>query len=216
MNGKPGRSCSVCRHPQVAEIDKFLARDGGSKSECAVRFNVSESAVQRHRVEHLGLRKRETRGPGSTTRTAKATKNRFATEDGRCPTCQQLVGENTEALTPEAIVKRAERILHVSENIALKAEAGDDSRLALLAVDRCQRSIDTLAKIAGLLKPDSVTVNVQQVNEYASWGDRELFALVAFRDALRDSGTIDAAIVAVQALQAREAPKVLNRPAEQT
>lgn len=45
-------------------------------------------------------------------------------------------------------------MLAIGERIALTAEKDSDSRLTLLAIDRCQRSIDTLARIGGLLKGD--------------------------------------------------------------
>jgi hypothetical protein len=71
--------------------------------------------------------------------------------DGRCPTCLQLVGESSEALTNEQILKRAERNLHISESVAINAQESNDARLALLAVDRTQRSIEMFCKISGLL-----------------------------------------------------------------
>ena len=102
---------------------------------------VKKSAISRHALNHMGRQAtggHASRGSGIRPPKGPATKS---LPDGRCPTCEQLTGENDGSLAPENIVKRAERILHISESIALKAEAGDDSRLALLAVDRCQRSI---------------------------------------------------------------------------
>ena len=84
-------------------------------------------------------------------------------KDGRCRTCGQLGPEaDASQLDAPAIVRRAESLLARSERVADQAEGDGDLRLVLSAVDRCQRSIDTLAKIAGILQPDSaVTVNVQ-------------------------------------------------------
>jgi hypothetical protein len=118
-----------------------------------------------------------------------------------------LTGENDGSLAPENIVKRAERILHIGERIALKAEAGDDSRLALLAVDRCQRSIDTLAKIAGLLKPDQTIIDNRSVTvNYSSWPSASLVAVELFHNRLGEGATIAEAIEAVQCLQNENAP----------
>jgi hypothetical protein len=104
-----------------------------------------------------------------------------------------------ENLEPKAIIRRAERLLAVGERIALKAEEADDSRLALLAVDRCQKSLDSLARIHGLIGPDSVTVVDQRsVNVYASWPTESLSALEAFHNALGAGSTVPEAIAAVQ------------------
>ena len=47
------RKCSVCAHPDVADIDRALVA-GESYREISKRFEpVSLSAVQRHRVDHL-------------------------------------------------------------------------------------------------------------------------------------------------------------------
>ena len=193
------------------EFDRFLARDGGSKAECAVRFNLSESSVQRHRAEHLGIRKGSPGSPRKDSgRPMQRTPRKSArsADDGRCPTCEQLTGENDGSLAPENIVKRAERILHIGERIALKAEAGDDSRLALLAVDRCQRSIDTLAKIAGLLKPDQTIIDNRSVTvNYSSWPSASLVAVELFHNRLGEGATIAEAIEAVQCLQ-NETPQL--------
>jgi hypothetical protein len=46
------RSCSVCRHDKTAEIAKAIAA-GGSNRTVSLQFEVTESAVQRHRVNCL-------------------------------------------------------------------------------------------------------------------------------------------------------------------
>lgn len=210
MTPQAGRKCSICAHPQASAINLALGRDRGSKSEVAVRFGVSESSVQRHRANHLGLGKTPTRGPKNKTAGNAAPNARFDS-DGRCPTCDQLTGEGDEALEPKHIVKRAERILHVSESIALKAQDDNDARLSLLAVDRCQRSIDTLARIAGLLKPETTIIDNRTQNLYAGWSTPALQALDVFHSILASTQDVRAAIDAVAAVQNEMAP-ALPRP----
>ena len=76
---------------------------------------------------------------------------------GRCASC----GLSSEGSDPEALTRRAERLLSLAEGIAVKADLADDARLALLAVDKARQSLELLMKAAGVLRPDgAVTVNV--------------------------------------------------------
>ena len=45
-------TCSLCAHPDVADIDAALAA-GGSRRAVSQRFGVGEASVQRHRADHL-------------------------------------------------------------------------------------------------------------------------------------------------------------------
>ena len=208
MTGKPGKVCTICASPDLIAIQKLIT-ENVPLLDIAARFPaIKKSALSRHSINHMGRKGtggHASRGSGIRTPKGLATKS---LPDGRCPTCEQLTGENDGSLAPENIVKRAERILHISESIALKAEAGDDSRLALLAVDRCQRSIDTLAKIAGLLKPDQTTIDNRSVTvNYSSWPSASLVAVELFHNRLGEGATIAEAIEAVQCLQ-NETPQL--------
>jgi hypothetical protein len=113
-------------------------------------------------------------------------------------------------MEPKDLVRRAERLLNLAENIALRAEADNDNRLCLMSLDRAQRSLDSLLKVAGLLKPDNVTVIDQRsVNVYASWDTASLFALDVFHKILAAGGSISEAVEAV--LEKQKAP-ALPRP----
>src|SRR5262245_19357362 len=46
------RPCTICEHPQRAEIDHALVR-GESYRNAAVRFGISAPALFRHRATHL-------------------------------------------------------------------------------------------------------------------------------------------------------------------
>jgi hypothetical protein len=76
-------------------------------------------------------------------------------------------------------VRRAERVLFISEGIAAQAQASDDARLALQSVDRCQRSIEALAKMAGLLAPDNQTIVVTQDTRDKLTAEQAIAAIVA-------------------------------------
>jgi transposase len=46
------RRCTVCDHPEIHSIDQALV-SGESYRSVAKRFGLSESAVYRHKTEHL-------------------------------------------------------------------------------------------------------------------------------------------------------------------
>jgi hypothetical protein len=47
------QACSICVHPQRAEIDKLLVDNASSNRVIARQFRVGHDAVQRHRQNHL-------------------------------------------------------------------------------------------------------------------------------------------------------------------
>lgn len=147
--------CLVCGEPATKIAVDQLRAQGSSIRDIAEKVGRSSSSVGRH-VLH------SKEPAGKKLANSKARSNRAeSAQTGRCPTCKQIVGESDQMLAPPEIVKRAERVLFISEGIAAQAQAGEDLRLCLNAVDRCQRSIDTLARISGLLQPDSsTTVNI--------------------------------------------------------
>jgi hypothetical protein len=113
-------------------------------------------------------------------------------------------------LEPQSIIRRAEKLLAQSERIALTAEQAEDSRLALMAIDRAQKSLDSLAKIHGMIGPDQqVVIDQRQVNVYADWSTDALQALEDFHKVLASGGSVSDALDAVKASQ-----KALPRPRE--
>jgi hypothetical protein len=189
------RACSVCK-----KMDANLARDiarAESNRTIADRHNLTPSAVQRHRVNCNQARHQAVREPSKAAARKSDKTGRFDS-DGRCPSCHQVT-DDKETLEPDALVRRAERLLAVAENIATRAEADNDNRLCLLALDRAQRSLDTLCKMAGLLKPDSVTiVDARTTNIYADWATASLQALNTFHDVLASGQSVEEAIAAVK------------------
>jgi hypothetical protein len=82
---------------------------------------------------------------------------------GRCATC----GTALDDPSPQALVKRAERVLAVGEQIMTKAIEDEDFRLGLQAIDRAKGSLDQLLKVHGILAPDggvNVTIDARKQN----------------------------------------------------
>lgn len=197
-----GRRCATCSHPELVTIQRLMAQ-GVPYSELSATYGLAKSSISRHAKNHMGrAKKRE--GVGSyKPRTQRAQKIR--SDSGRCGSCGQITGDG-EALEPTALVRRAERLLNIAENIATRAEADNDNRLCLFALDRAQRSLDSLLKVAGLLGPDvQVNVDNRQQNLYAHWPTESLSAAQTFHDALNNGKGVSEAVEAVLSAQKRPA-----------
>lgn len=141
------RSCSVCSNGATAEIAKAIAA-GGSNREVAVRFGVTESAIQRHRVNCL-------RAP----RRAKDSGTGPAGGTGAVPV--RFDSSAKGELEPKALLRRAEWLLDDAQSILTRASAGNDDRLALSAVREVRSSLELVMKAHGMLSPENaVSVNV--------------------------------------------------------
>jgi hypothetical protein len=98
----------------------------------------------------------------------------------------------SETLDGKALIWRAEKLLHLAEKIALEAKDAGDARLCLIALDRAQKSLDTLLRVSGLLRPDTLVLDNRTVNVFASWSTPDLMALDGLKQAL-EAGTVTAA-----------------------
>lgn len=47
------RSCTVCEHPKVGEINAQLAIESNSNRRIASQYRLGEAAIRRHRANHL-------------------------------------------------------------------------------------------------------------------------------------------------------------------
>ncbi len=47
------RPCSICKHPQRADIDQAIAKRQTSNTEIASLFGVTEAAIRRHASNHI-------------------------------------------------------------------------------------------------------------------------------------------------------------------
>lgn len=81
--------------------------------------------------------------------------------DGRCEAC----GIAVDAADAESLLRRAERLLFLAEQIAVKARNEDDARLSLMAVDRARSALEVLMRAHGMLSGDqqiNVTIDQRQ------------------------------------------------------
>lgn len=220
MKDQPLR-CSVCRHPNLIEIQRAITSGSIPLSALAFQYGLSKPSLSRHAINHMG---REPRSNGTSKDLSDSNRLPYKTpgvkgktvsrsvSDGRCPTCLQSV--ESEDLTPESIIRRSEKLLSVAERIAIQAEANDDSRLALLAIDRAQKSLDSLAKIHGLIGADTVVnIDNRQQNLYLEKIPTDgLRALQVMHEAFDAGKTLAEALAAVEAQQ--KAPAALPRPSD--
>lgn len=49
-----GRTCKVCDHPKVGEINRHIIMSDITQAEIAKRYGVSEWSISRHKTNHLG------------------------------------------------------------------------------------------------------------------------------------------------------------------
>ena len=174
------RTCSVCCHKELATIQRLIG-EGISLGEMSSRFApLTKSALSRHMRSHTGRTRAQSTnasprksGPQSRTKG----KSRIA-DDGRCNECGGMTTLlESDKLDGKALIWRAEKLLHLAERIGTEAKDAGDARLCLIALDRAQKSLDTLLRVSGLLKPDSVVVDARTVNVWASWSTPDLTAL---------------------------------------
>ena len=215
MKEQAGPPCRVCHHNDLVSIQRLCA-EGVSYGDLAIRFGVSKAGLSRHFANHVPRGNGENKAVNRVPRLTKGTKGEKAfrsNPDGRCPTCLQSV--ESEDLTPESIIRRSEKLLSVAERIAIQAEANDDSRLALLAIDRAQKSLDSLAKIHGLIGADTVVnIDNRQQNLYLEKIPTDgLRALQVMHEAFDAGKTLAEALAAVEAQQ--KAPAALPRPSDE-
>jgi hypothetical protein len=153
---------STIRERGVAEKALELRAQGHSLQTIADQLSslfpgagpFTKSTVFRH------LRKQEKdydKAAGAGAKRKRFKRNESATP-GRCASC----GFSSEATDAASIVRRSERLLWVAEGIAARAQADNDARLALMAVDRGNKSLELLARETGVIGGDGVTVNIDQ------------------------------------------------------
>jgi hypothetical protein len=181
--GRP--RCSICRHPQLPEIQKCVI-EKIPLDEIVFRFEgIKRSALHRHLSNHMRgtpTGKRATRGSGSGSHKRLAPFSRSATGD---------------ELSAEALKERALYQLECGERMMSMAEDANDARLVLASLDRTNRSLELMCKLAGLLKPDTVVVDNRSVNIYGSWPTTSLQALQIMHDELGAGKSVEEAIHAI-------------------
>ena len=203
--GAPGRKCRVCTDERLASITRALT-SGQTFESIAFEYGFAKSSLHRHATLHQGIKKNNTqggkrasRGSGSGSPKRAATKSRSETgDDSRCESCGGLTTLlESESLDGKQLIWRAEKLLHLAEKIALEAKDAGNARLCLIALEKAQKSLETLLRVAGLLKPESVVVDARTVNVYQSWPTPSLEALNAFHEALASGASVTEAMAAV-------------------
>lgn len=148
------QKCSICIHPQRAEIEKALLageslRDVAGR--CPASRPVSRSALHRHMQEHLS---------------------------------ERLVKAAEEEDLAEAldVVRQLKAINAATLEILQQARAEKKHSISLRAVDRVQKQIELQAKLLGDLQ-DGQTVNVAVLPEWHGIRETILDALEPFPEA---------------------------------
>ncbi len=125
------RVCTVCAHPQRQEIDECLV-SGQSNRGIARQFGVDDMAVSRHRNAHL---------PAQVAQAHKA---------------REIARADTLLGRIETLYRKAVRILERGET-----EGGHRGQMrALAAIREARETVELLAKMAGELTGDGMTVNI--------------------------------------------------------
>lgn len=147
--------CHCCTDPATKVAVNELRSQKCSIRDIASRVGRSRASVARH-LKHSKTPD-EGAPPSRRRGLSQAGQPRHT---GRCQSCGTLLDDPD----PDALVKRAERLLWRAEMTADRAERDDDPRLMLQAVDRGRLSLDQLLKVVGKLNGDGVVVNVMVDN----------------------------------------------------
>jgi hypothetical protein len=194
-NPKSGRQCSICRHPQLAEIQRDVGEGVPLVDVCSRYDGIKKSALHRHMTNHTGrpTGKRAARDSGSGSPKRRAPFSRSGDE-----------------LSAEALKERALYQLECGERMMSMAEDANDARLVLASLDRTNRSLELMCKLAGILGPDVVVnVDARQQNAFVNWPTASLQALESFHAALEAGASVADACRAVQGQG--NAPRVERR-----
>lgn len=148
------RVCTVCGHPERAEIDAALVAREASNRRIASQYGVSERAVRDHKANHLKARMLE------------------------------AAERNTEADIRTAIdvVGQLRLINGMALQVLKEARTTNNGDLALKAVDRIQRQLELQAKLIGDLS-DGDTVNIIIQPEWVQVRSHLMTALRPYPDA---------------------------------
>jgi hypothetical protein len=116
-----GRACTVCNHPQTAEITKAIA-NGGPKRTIADRYGLKPTSVMRHKQNCLAISPRaQSSGPSRAAIPA-------------AETVRSEVDAPIVAADPKSLLRRAERLLDDAQSILTQVKATGDIKTALVAV----------------------------------------------------------------------------------
>jgi hypothetical protein len=142
------RLCTVCMHPQRAEIDRALVK-GATERVIMKDFGLSKGSVHRHKLTCAGL------APVATKEKREA---------------QKEVSRGTAALallpTRDDLSSRYQTLGDRIDEIVAKAEKAGSLAVAVQGLNSLRQNWDSLSKLAGHTTPSppppaQVTVNVE-------------------------------------------------------
>ena len=151
-----GRPCTVCEHPDRAELDRAIT-GGASLSQLAARFRLPATTIGRHRANHV------------------------PTEAMRAAVQAAAVVEADHGV---GLAQGAARLRTDALRLLAKAEAAGDLRTALAGVREAARCIELMAKLSGDLDA-SQTINLTVAPAFVVVQAAILTALDPFPDARR-------------------------------
>jgi hypothetical protein len=139
------RSCTICQHPQRAEIDKALVA-GEPLRNVAECYATSATALHRHKA-HIGQA------------LANAARNGAAEQEARAATLarQHAAQEAADARQVLDVLQQLKAINTSSLAILKDARDGKQHGIALQAIDRVHRQIELQAKLLGDLQQEGTT-----------------------------------------------------------
>lgn len=150
-----GRPCTVCTHPDRAQIDGALITRAFSLRSLAARFGVSAKALERHRVGHV------------PTEAVRAGAQAVAADEG---------------LRGGALMAKASNLLKTAEMLLSDAMMKDQPQTALRAIREAGRMVELCAKLSGDIEAGA-TVNVLVAPAFVTIRQTMLVALAGFPDA---------------------------------
>ncbi len=157
------RRCTVCLHPQLADIDRSLVVNRTFRS-IATEYKLSESALKRHKREHLPARLAKAQAAVEVARRNELVEHQ-----------QEIKAEDTRQAIDTVAQLRA--INAACLEVLKAARADGEHSLSLRAADRIAKQIELQAKLLGDIQ-DGQTVNIAIMPEWH--GIRQVLA-----DALR-------------------------------
>jgi hypothetical protein len=131
------KSCSICRHAQVAKINAALI-GGASYRDTSGRFGTSKSALERHRP-HIAK---------AIGRAKKA----VAKRDEAIAEKQETVTAIQEAVQAGTLLDRLLAVHKDTREIFKEAREAKDHTTALRAIARMERQLELEARLLGELK----------------------------------------------------------------
>ena len=178
-----GRPCSICHHPERKAIEMALLDGNSGYRKVAKRFGLSESAVFRHRQNHL---------PALLARAAEA---KPAPPSDLGPSFDPATEAHALAIAKHHETIEAQKDQHAIDavqqlrainaaclEVLRQARADGKHSILLRAVDRIARQIELQAKLLGQIQ-EGTTVNVAVLPEWHGIRQSVLEALHPYPEA---------------------------------